>query len=94
MELIQCECCEGNVSSVATSCVHCGNPTPSKRRGAGHAKFAWAVVFLASIGSLLSIFWASALADNLSAIQQCAVISSAIGFTVVPYCYARAVQMY
>ena len=94
MELKNCACCEGQVSSSCTSCVHCGHPTPLNRQVTGHEKLAWAVVFLSSIGSLLTIFWATFLADNISAPQQCAAIAGAIGFTVVPYCYARAVEKY
>lgn len=94
MELTKCECCEGPVSDAANSCVHCGHATPLQRHVTGHEKLAWAVVFLSSIGSLFTIFWTTFLADNISAPQQCAAIAAAIGFTVVPYCYARAVEKY
>jgi hypothetical protein len=43
---------------------------------------------------LFGIFWASFMANSISAPQQCAIIASCIGMTIVPYCYARAVEKF
>jgi len=59
-----------------------------------HDKISWFVVWLFSIFSLFGIFWASFMANSISAPQQCAIIASCIGMTIVPYCYARAVEKF
>lgn len=91
MELEKCACCGANMSKRALACPMCGD-TPN--RLTFHDKVAWFVVWLFSIFSLLTILWASFAADGLSAPQQCVVIAGAIGFTLVPYCYARAVEKF
>ncbi|HET6805985.1 MAG TPA: hypothetical protein VFH59_11155 [Frateuria sp.] len=91
MELEKCACCGASMSKRALACPMCGD-TPNRRTF--HDKLAWFVVWLFSIFSLLCIFWATFVADGISSPQQCAVIAGAIGFTLVPYCYARAVEKF
>jgi len=94
MEMVKCECCEGPVSTASIVCVHCGHPTPAHKAEAGHGRFAWGVVFFLSILNLFGVFWAMFLASGISAPQQAAIISGCIGMTVIPYCYARAVEKF
>jgi hypothetical protein len=94
MEMVKCECCDGPVSGAAVECVHCGHPTPKRRADHGHLRLAWGVVFFLSILSLFGVFFSTFLADHMSAPQQCAAIAACIGFTVIPYCYARAVEKF
>lgn len=89
--LIKCDCCGGSMSNRATACPMCGDFTHASR---GHERFAWVIVFLISIPSLLGAFWALALATNISAPQQCGIIAGCIAMTVIPYCYARAVEKF
>lgn len=91
MELIKCACCGGSMSDRARACPLCGDEEQDRTF---HGRLSWFVVWLFSIFSLLTIFWASFLASHISAPQQCAVIAGAIGMTVVPYCYARAVEKF
>ena len=91
MELVKCECCGGNLSDRAVACPLCGDTT---KRPSFHHKLAWFVVWLFSIFSLFGVIWASILATGVSAPQQCAIIAGCIGLTVVPYCYARAVDAF
>jgi hypothetical protein len=91
MAMTQCECCNANISDQAAMCISCGHP--QEQRGA-HQSFAWVVVFLLSICSLLGVIWAMFIEDHISAIQQAATVAACIGFTVIPYCYARALEKY
>jgi hypothetical protein len=69
----------------------CGD---AANRLTGHDKFAWLMVWLSSIVSWFGIFWVSFMVHEISAPQQCAAIAGAIGFTLTPYCYARAVERF
>jgi hypothetical protein len=90
MELVKCTCCGGSMSDRAIACPLCGDT--AKRRLNFHDKLSWLVVWLFSIFSLFGIAWASFFANGISAPQQCAIIAGCIGMTIVPYCYARAVE--
>lgn len=90
VELGKCECCGHGISSRAPSCPRCGDVIPVRR--SGHEMFAYAVVFLISIPSLLGTVWALFLATGISAPQQCSVVAGCMALTVIPYCYARAVE--
>lgn len=94
MELIKCECCDGPVSAAAVECVHCGHPTPKRQEAYGHRRLAWGVVYFISIFTLFGVFWTMFLASGFSAIQQATIIAGCIGLTVIPYCYARAVEKF
>lgn len=91
MELAKCECCGANMSDRALACPMCGD---APNRLTVHDKISWFVVWLFSIFSLFGIFWVSFMANGISAPQQCAIIASCIGMTIVPYCYARAVEKF
>jgi hypothetical protein len=90
-ELTDCECCGHKLSTRATTCPRCGDFVAAPR---GHERFAWFVTFFFSIGSLFFTGWALLFASGISAPQQCAIITGCIGFTVIPYCYARAVEKF
>jgi hypothetical protein len=78
------------MSDRAAACPSCGDT--AKPRPNFHDKLSWFIVWLLSICSLFGIVWASVIANGISAPQQCAIIAGCIGLTVVPYCYARAVE--
>jgi hypothetical protein len=90
-ELVKCDCCGASMSERAAACPICGDFNPRAR---GHERFAWLVVFLISIPSVFGAFWALLVDKGISAPQQCAVIAGCIAFTVIPYCYARAVEKF
>lgn len=94
MEMATCECCSGNVSPNADRCPHCGNQLEGIGLESKHEKFAWGVVFLLSLLNLFGVFWAMFLATDISAPQQAAIIAGCIGMTVIPYCYARAIEKF
>lgn len=94
MEAIKCECCAASISPESKACPQCGHPTNRKRAESPHESLAWAVVFIASIFSLIGVVVAMFVEDNISAPQQCAAVAACIGFTVIPYCYARAVEKF
>jgi len=79
------------MSDRARVCPLCGDP---RLKAAFHERMAWIIVFLLSIPSLLGVFWALFLATGISAPQQAATIAGCLGMTVIPYCYARAVEKY
>lgn len=79
------------MSKRATACPICGDFFAQSR---GHERFAWMIVFLVSIPSVLGAAWALLIAKDISAPQQCGIISGCIAMTVIPYCYARAVEKF
>jgi hypothetical protein len=91
MKLVKCQCCDSNMSDRAPACPTCGD---IGRRLDFHSKLAWFVVWLFSIFSLFGTVWASVMVTGISAPQQCAIIAMCIGITVIPYCYARAVERF
>jgi hypothetical protein len=94
MDVTTCECCKGLISPKAKACPHCGHPVGKKASETAHGRFAWGVVFLLSVLSIIGVFVATFMESDISAPQQCAVIAACIGFTVIPYCYARAVEKF
>lgn len=90
VELEPCACCGAKMSSRAKACPACGDQVRGLQ--SLHERAAWVIVFFTSIVAWCSTFWAMFLAAGVSAVQQCALVAAATGFTVTAYCYARAVE--